>query len=84
MTFVNHEVIGRRQREAEEADERISDLKAENERLKEELGGLRKIVKEHADPDCPHCDGTGVFYGNVMICNCVHLGAVTKAKEMGA
>lgn len=38
-----------------------------------------KWLKEAADPNCKLCDGSGVFYGNVHICQCVTRGHLTPA-----
>jgi len=30
------------------------------------------LLRQAADPECKHCDGHGIFYGNVAICGCVN------------
>lgn len=37
-----------------------------------ELAEIKGWLKERANPKCEFCDGTGIFYGNVRICQCVN------------
>ena len=32
---------------------------------------LTQQLSVYADPDCRECDGSGVWMGNVLVCNCI-------------
>jgi hypothetical protein len=47
-----------------------------------DIDTLHRQLARHADRNCRNCDGSGVFYGNVAICDCV-LSKLPKEQAHG-